>query len=114
MIINYFKQRKLRKYLNNLDKHKDLLPADYAEQQQVRINRIRWIIAYYKGNTAVTPKELLESLIKPKTAHDYADYANELKLFNIKPLSEVERLHNRSIDIHFLYNWIYYNEITGF
>ena len=65
----------------------------YLKSKEILISQLEWLIAYYEGRTASTPKELLESYIS--------------SLRNYQPNCHFER-------ITLLYNWVYYKKIVGF
>ena len=105
-------KRKIEKFLNNLRINTDSLPEGYLEVHKDKIEWLHWLIASYEG-TAGDPKELLESLIN-SSLNNYEYYANEMKVHNIEPVTEVHMLKNLINHINFLYNWVYYKKITGF
>jgi len=104
--MNYFKKRRENKekkilidYLNNLNDPNAQYPYWYIPIHQNKIDWIEWLIGYYEGRTASTPKELLEAYLDPihKTqCHDYSALVSELET------------------IKFIYHWVYYKQITGF
>jgi len=84
-------KQKLVKYLAKLNDKNVRFPEGYLESKKDLIGWIEWLIAYYEGRAAATPKEILESMLDP--------YVN-------KPITIEE--------IKFLYYWVYYERITGF
>jgi hypothetical protein len=106
-------KRKLVKYLARLNDKNLNYPKGYLESKKYLIDMIEWLIASYEGR-ASNPKIYLESLINSKEINHYDDYVAEMKRFNIKPLSETKKLKILISEINFLYNWVYYKEITGF
>ncbi len=90
-----FEKSKKRKQLKRLKDFFDRIqsmPSDYKIHHNERLNCIVWLMAYYDGRAASTPKEYLEDLLIPVRK----DSANHIET------------------IKFLYHWVYYNEITGF
>jgi hypothetical protein len=94
------KLRKLKKYYENIMHPKSPFPAGYIESKTSEIQTLEWLISYYEGRTASTPKKLLESYI---TMTGY--YTNNPSLESMK-----ETLKS----IAMLYDWVYNNRITGF
>jgi hypothetical protein len=97
---NKKKLRKLREFHLNFMMHKSEFSMDYIASKENEITMVEWLIAYYEGRAASTPKKLLETYIR-----DCGYYNNT---FSIK---EYER-HCKCISV--LYNWIYNDEIVGF
>lgn len=108
----YFKKRKLVNFHEKIKNPSTTWPQWYLDIRKPEIQMMEWLIAYYDGRTASTPKEYLEALIN-KTEY-YQDYANVMKSLNIVPMSEVDRLDLKLKYISFLYNWVHYKKITGF
>jgi hypothetical protein len=72
----------------------------YIESKKNEIETLEWLIAYYEGRTASTPKELLEA-----TLISYGYYHHNFTL---------EEVNNALRSIVMLYDWVYKNRITGF
>lgn len=89
-------KRKLVKFLNNLKNPPTSFPVGYLAAHKPKIDCIEWLIGFYEGRTASSPKEYLEAMITDEQLYDYPSPAHKL-----------ER-------IRFLYNWVYYKQITGF
>ena len=87
--MNYLKKRILKKHLYLLENGR--FSDDYIEEHKNKLECLKWLIAYYEGRTASSPKEMLKALI------------NSFK--GITP-EELEW-------IRMLYNWIYYKQIMG-
>lgn len=85
--MKYFKKRKLRKYLENLNSGK--FTKEYLNYHESKISCIEFLISYYENRTACSPKDYFKALLNDKKGN------------NIEEIS-------------FLYYWIYYSEITGF
>ena len=97
--------------MEHLKNPKVPFPDGYLEYHKTEIDCLDWLIAYYEGR-AGNPKDYLESLMKIKA--NYNDYAFEMEKHGIIPLTEVERLEMWIREINFLYQWIYYKQISGF
>jgi len=98
-----FKKRKLRRlkrYYANIMYPQSPFPKGYIEDKTAYITTLEWLIGYYEGRTASTPKELLESMI---TATGY--YKND---------TPPEAVKDNLKAIVMLYDWVYKNRITGF
>lgn len=108
----YFEKLKLKKFLNHLNDPTVNYPEGYLEFHKDRIGWLQWLIHSYEGK-AGDPKMLLEALIN-SNLNGYEDYVNEMKRFNVTPMSETDRLKDLIKHINFLYNWVHYKKITGF
>jgi hypothetical protein len=106
-------QRKIEKFLNNLERNTNSFPEGYLEVHKDKIEWLHWLIASYEGR-AGDPKELLEALINLSLNNYYEYYANEMKAHDIEPIMEIDKLKNLISHINFLYNWVYYKKIVGF
>ena len=114
-IMKYFEKRKLVKYKKKLENPKVSFPSWYLESQKNRIEWLDWLISYYDGDTASTPKELLEAVLRKRQYQSqYQDYADEMKGRDITPISEIDWLRDSIEWADFLYQWVYYKKITGF
>ena len=91
-------KRKIIKFLANIDSNnfRDIIshsfPDEYRKTKTIEMDTLRWILAYYNGRTAGTPKTYLEALLK-----------------DINTMTP-EKM--RTINV--LYYWVYYKEIVGF
>jgi hypothetical protein len=85
-------KRKLVKYLAKLNNKNVKWPEGYLESRKNLIGWIEWLIAYYEGRAAATPKQILESMLDPYMVKECVTYE----------------------EIKFLYHWVYYKRITGF
>lgn len=91
-------KRKIIKFLANMDANNfpDIInssfPDGYRKTKTVELDALHWILAYYNGRTANSPKVYLEALLK-----------------DIKTMTP-EKM--RTINV--LYNWVYYKNIVGF
>jgi hypothetical protein len=112
VMFKYFEKRKLVKFKKHLKNPKIIFSEGYLEFHKNRIEWLDWLIAYYEGKT-IKPKILLESLIK-LNLNNYNEYVEEMIKFNLTPLSEIDKLKNLIKQIDFIYQWVYYKNITGF
>lgn len=85
-------KRKLVKYLANLNDVNARFPLKYLESKRDLIGWIEWLIAYYEGRTAATPKQILESMLEPYITNKFVTIE----------------------EVKFMYHWVYYKRITGF
>lgn len=108
----YFEKRKLIKFRDNLEKNKTNFPEGYLEYHKSRMEWLDWLIASYEGR-AGNAKMLLESLMR-RNLDNYDDYVSEMKRFKVAPISETDKLKDLIKEIDFLYQWVYYKNITGF
>jgi len=92
--------KRLKEYYNNIINPKSEYPKGYIESKKAQLMVLEWLIAYYEGRAASTPKELLEEFI------NRSDYLNNN--------ATNDEHHINYVYISMLYNWIYYNRITGF
>lgn len=86
-----FYKKKIQDFIDNLKR--PVFEQKYLMYHRYKIDALYWLLAYYDGRTASTPKKLLES------------YINGLDTDNRK--SDLEW-------IRILYNWENYKEIVGF
>jgi hypothetical protein len=91
-------KNKIIKFLANIESNNfpDIntsnFPDGYLESKRIELDALHWILAYYNGRTANSPKIYLEALLK-----------------DINTMTP-EKM--RTINV--LYYWVYYKEITGF
>jgi len=94
-------KRKARKILKSFLKDMErpsIFDDKYFQYHQVRIEAVKWLLAYYEGRTAATPEELLHSFLEDTRS---ATASVDLKL-------------HRLTWIDVLYHWIKNKEIVGF
>lgn len=108
-IRKHFEKRKLEKFLWNLENN--TFPNGYIKYHEPEIDCLKWLIASYKGRTS-KPINYLESLINRK--YTYNQYLDCVKYISGRPMTEEEMYERRLRTIAFLYNWVYYKEITAF
>jgi hypothetical protein len=91
-------KNKIIKFLANIeannfpDINTSNFPDGYLENKRIELDALHWILAYYNGRTANSPKIYLEALLK-----------------DINTMTP-EKM--RTINV--LYNWVYYKNIIGF
>jgi len=107
------KCKKLKDYLVHLNSTSNNFPEGYLKHHESKIHCIKCLIQCYEMRGEFTPKKLLEAYIDYNT-NRYDTYVQEMQRFGIVPLSEAQQLKNILMDIKFLYNWVYYERITGF
>ena len=90
--MNYFKKRKLQRFLDHLNNENIKWPEGYLEIHKDKIDLINWLISSYNGLTISTPEEYLKYLLSPVVKHRSYHFEK----------------------IIFLYHWVHYNKITGF
>lgn len=112
------KLKKLKKYLFNIENPKSPFPdKDYLDYHKPELDTLKWLIAYYEGRSGCKkPQQYLEAVIYNNTKHKrYEDYCLAIKgIINISIPTPIEFFNIEMRIISFLYNWIYYNKITGF
>lgn len=89
--MKYFEKRKLKKFLSKIENNN--FSNEYLEYHKYKIDCLKWLISYYEGCTAGSPKEYFESIL------------NDLE--NTYREGDADRLK-------VLYYWIYYKRIVGF
>lgn len=94
------KLRRLKEYYEKIVHPKSQFPAGYIDDKRAQISTLEWLIAYYEGRAASTPKQLLEEYI----------YSLGFYNKNLPPQSVNDTLKA----IVMLYDWVYKNKITGF
>jgi len=96
-ILKRKKIKKLESFLEKLDTLN--YPKGYLLHHKDKIECLRWLLSYYKGQISTTPEEFLNMLITP----------NEIqKIKNDKNCGWI-------IDwIFVLYHWVYNKKIIGF
>ncbi len=92
--MNLFKSKKKKELEILKDYYERVKHHPYKEPKKHLVRILQWLISYYEGKTASTPKVYLEALIDLDTP----------------PISQRQYQE----EIRLLYNWVYYKKVIGF